>query len=163
MKKYNYNNIFFINEELDNSDIDDLYLICDYFISCARCEGQGRSFIEAQQFGKIAIGLNYSAIKEHNINNSMILLNCKETKINCRLYENYFNNSEFNKLKWVNVDDKHLWEVLDSLKNKTNINFNIKKNIEEYYSLENTTDILVNRINKYIANNKMKKNVLLTI
>ena len=75
--------IFFINEELDNSDIDDLYLICDYFISCARCEGQGRSFIETQQFGKIAIGLNYSAIKEHNINNSMILLNCKETKINC--------------------------------------------------------------------------------
>ena len=168
--KYKSDNIIIIDEILDYNYILDLYRISDIFVCTSTCEGQGRSILEALQFGLKIFAIEYSAIKEFSFGSNITFIKHDLVKIDCDQYNNLIDYDP--NYLWGDINKNDLQKNIELINNKPVKNLISKENIEELFSINNTTNIIkerlfslkkkyvdtlvANKINKYINLNLFK-------
>lgn len=152
MEKYkNKSNIIFISDNLDYSDLVDIYKISDIYVSTAKAEGQGRSIMESLQCGTQVFAVNYSAISEFYMNDNITFIKHTLELVNSPIYEKKIEGIP---VKWANMDKEDLLQNINQIEEKIPKNKNSISWIERSYSVAKSATIVNKRLHslkkKYI-------------
>jgi glycosyltransferase involved in cell wall biosynthesis len=139
-----YENVYFITNNLTRSEVDSLLQVSDVLISLHRSEGFGLPLAEAMALGKPVISTNWSASTEFMDENSACLVDYK--LINLEKTVGPYDKGR----RWADADAKHaayymkkLWENKEYRKA---IGQNARKHIAENLTYERAAGIMKNRL-----------------
>lgn len=159
-KKYKNKNIIFISDNLDYSDLVDIYKISDVYVSTAKSEGQGRSIMESLQCGTKVFAVNYSAIREFNMNHNITFIKHTLELVDSPIYGKYIEGIP---VKWATMEKEDLFKNINQIQKKIPTNQNSISWIEKTYSVAKCATIVGKRLHslkkKYIEKlifNKLK-------
>lgn len=139
-----YQNIYFITENMTRREVDSLMNATDALVSLHRSEGFGFSVAEAMALGKPVISTNWSATTEFTDENCACLVDYKLVRIG-KTVGPYEKGND-----WAEVDVGHaayymrrLWEDREYAHR---IGMNAKAYIDKHLTYEHAADIVRNRL-----------------